>query len=176
MTDQNQTPLFNYSYLEYFDLKINTKCNEWDKFLEEFLLLRFVYFRDSFQKENLDFFAYFTNLLEGSFLILKSDLINDCIYNIKSELLSLNMDSIKLQRILPEYLQIINLGRIIIVHLIKTLYSNEIKINSEIVQKFMRTDSELDLSEKPNVKNKIMSYNYIKSKMPKDSQRIGKLY
>jgi len=168
-----QAPLFDLSYLDLFDLKINNKnVSDWDRFLDEFLLLRFLYFRNSFQEGNIEFISYFTNLLEGSFLILKSDIINECMFNIKTILTSNEADSIKLKKIIPDYLQIVNLGRIIIVHLIKTLYSKEIKINNNTIQKYMVSDSELDNTEKKGIKQRIMNFNYIKSHMPQGNQRI----
>lgn len=172
----SQPPLFDYTYLDLFDMKINSRSsNDWDRFLEEFLIVRFLSFRQSFQNENFEFLCYFSNLLESSFIILKSDLLNNTMYNIKTILLSNDPDSIKLNKLLIEYLHIVNFGRIVIVHLISTLFKSNVSINNEIVQKFMKSDSELDNNEKIKIRNKIMSYKYIKSHLPVGNEEIGRL-
>ena len=106
--------------------------------------------------------------------MLKCDLINEAMCNIKRTLSSDSSNSKKLQDLIPDYLQVVNLGRIVIVHLIKTLYKNKINIDNDIVQKYMRVDNDLDSTEKLNIKNKIMNFNYIKAKMPKDNEKISK--
>ena len=174
MSEISQPPLFDFSYLEYFDLKFTSSASDWDRFLEEFLIVRYAYFRDCFQKNNINFFTFFLNLLEGNFLILKCDLINDAFCSLKRNLLSDEIDSKKLENAIPDYLQIVNIGRIVIVHLIKTLYKAGVQLNGEIIQKYMKVDSDLDTTEKLNIKNKIMSFNYIKSKMPINDENIGK--
>lgn len=63
-----QHPLFDLSYLDLFNLKIAHNNQEWDKFLDDTLLLRYSYMRICFQENNLHFFAYFLNFLEGSFM------------------------------------------------------------------------------------------------------------
>ncbi len=64
----SQSPYFDLSDLEFFNLNIRNDNSEWDKFLEDVLLLRFINFRYSFQYKNIEFMKVFVNLLEGFFL------------------------------------------------------------------------------------------------------------
>lgn len=169
----DQTPLLNFNFLDLFDLKINPKCNDWDKFLEDFLLIRYNYFRSSFQAENVDFVSFFLNLVEGNFLVLKSDLVCESLSNMKRVLMDETIDSTrKMQEMIPDYLQVVNLGRIVIVYLIMSLYNVGVKLNNENVQKFMKIDADLDTTEKPSLRSKIMSFTHIKSMLPKDNSKI----
>jgi hypothetical protein len=63
-----QEPLFNLSGLDFFNLSIRADNAEWDKFLEDILLLRYINFRYSFIYSNMEMVKYFLNLLEGFFL------------------------------------------------------------------------------------------------------------
>ena len=64
----NQEPIFNLTNLEFFNLSLTSDNLEWEKFLDDMLLLRFYYFRLSFIMKNFELVAYFLNLLEGNFL------------------------------------------------------------------------------------------------------------
>jgi hypothetical protein len=64
----NQDPLFNLSKLEFFNLGLKPENSEWEKFLEEMLLLRYSSFRFSYLQSNWDSMLYFLTLLEGNFL------------------------------------------------------------------------------------------------------------
>lgn len=169
----DQSPLLNFNFLSLFDLSISPKCNDWDRFLEDFLLFRYNYFRQSFQVDNIEFMIYFLNLVEGNFLVLKSDLVSESLLNIKRVLMDDTIENIrKLQEIIPDYLQVVNLGRIVIVYLIMSLYNVGIKLNNENIQKFMKNDADLDTTEKPMIRMKIMSFTHIKSMLPKNSSKI----
>jgi hypothetical protein len=69
--DQNifkQEPLFNLNGLEFFNLAMRPDNQEWDRFLEDVLLLRYLNFRHAFINKNTEMLKYFVNLLEGFFL------------------------------------------------------------------------------------------------------------
>lgn len=172
----DQSPLFNFSKIEFFGLKFSNKCNDWDKFLEEFLLFRYSYFRVFYVEKNISTLAYFLNLMEGNFLIMKCDLICASIYNIKKIILSEKDENIKFKEMMPDYIQLVNLARIVIVYLIQLLYNYKIKLNSENITKFMKHDSELDSREDPAIKEKIIKYMHIKMRLPSNGERIGKFY
>ena len=63
-----QDPLFNLSRLEFFNLSIKGDNLEWEKYLEDMLLLRFINFRFAHIYKNLEMMKYFLNLVEGNFL------------------------------------------------------------------------------------------------------------
>jgi len=64
----NQDPLFNISKLDFFNLSLKPENLEWEKFLEEMLLLRYSSFRFSYLQGNYESMLYFLTLLEGNFL------------------------------------------------------------------------------------------------------------
>lgn len=64
----NQEPLFNLSRLDFFNLSLKPENLEWEKFLEEMLLLRYSSFRLSYLQSNYESMLYFLTLLEGNFL------------------------------------------------------------------------------------------------------------
>lgn len=63
-----QDPLFNLSQIDFFNLSIKSDNLEWEKYLEDMLLLRFINFRFSFIYKNFEMMKYFLNLVEGNFL------------------------------------------------------------------------------------------------------------
>jgi hypothetical protein len=63
-----QEPLFNLSKLDFFNLGLKPENLEWEKFMEEMLLLRYTSFRFSFLQNNYESMLYFLTLLEGNFL------------------------------------------------------------------------------------------------------------
>jgi hypothetical protein len=63
-----QDPLFNLSSLDFFNLSIKSDNLEWEKYLEDMLLLRFINFRFAFIYQNFEMMKYFLNLVEGNFL------------------------------------------------------------------------------------------------------------
>lgn len=170
----DQTPLFNFKHLEFFGLSITNKCNEWDKYLEEFLLFRFSYFRVFFVEGNVETLAYFLNLMEGNFLVLKCDLICQSIVNMKRIISSEKDNVTKLKELVPDYLHVVNLSRIVIIQLIQTLFNYKFKLNQDNIQKFMKHDSDLDTREDISVREKIIKYGYVKSRLPTDGSKIGK--
>jgi hypothetical protein len=64
----NQEPLFNLTKLDFFNLSLKPDNLEWEKFLEEMLLLRYSSFRLCFLQGNYESMLYFLTLLEGNFL------------------------------------------------------------------------------------------------------------
>jgi hypothetical protein len=63
-----QDPLFNLTRLDFFNLTIKSDNLEWEKYLEDMLLLRFINFRFSHIYKNFEMMKYFLNLVEGNFL------------------------------------------------------------------------------------------------------------
>jgi hypothetical protein len=63
-----QDPIFNLTKLEFFNLSFKSDNQEWDKFLEELLIQRFLNVRTSFQEKNLINFKHYIHLVEGNFL------------------------------------------------------------------------------------------------------------
>lgn len=110
-----QDPIFNLSYLDFFGLELNKNNLEWDKFMEEFLLLRFYSFRTSFIEKNYDTMKYFLILVEGNFLVLKSELVSEILLVIKTKLENHDYNFKK------EYIHFISLARIIIYFLTELL-------------------------------------------------------
>ena len=170
----DQSPLFNLNNLEIFGFKLSNKSNEWDKYLEEFLLFRYSYFRIFFIEGNIEKLTYFINLMEANFLTFRCELICKSIVNIKKIVDHPNKkDSEKLQEMVPDYLKIINLGRIVIIYFIQLLYNSKIKLSEKNIKKFMKHDLELDSHEPPGIKEKIIKFNFVKSKLPTDGSKIG---
>jgi hypothetical protein len=73
-----------------------------------------------------------------------------------------------------EYIQIVNYARIIFVYIIQLLYDNNVRLNNNLVQKFLVMDSELDSQERKEVSSKILSYDFVKSRVD-TNKRIGKI-
>jgi hypothetical protein len=63
-----QDPLFNLSQLNFFNLGIKSDNLDWEKYLEDMLLLRFINLRYAHIYKNYDMMKYFLNLVEGNFL------------------------------------------------------------------------------------------------------------
>jgi hypothetical protein len=74
-----------------------------------------------------------------------------------------------------EYLQIVNLGRVIFVYVIQLLYDANVKLNGDKIQKFLVVDSELDLKETPEMSKKLLKYDFIRQKID-TKERISKIY
>jgi hypothetical protein len=110
-----QEPFFNLSYLDFFGLDITKNNLEWEKFMEDFLLLRFYSFRTSFIEKNYDTMKYFLILVEGNFLVLKSDLVSEILLIIKTKLENKDFNFKK------EYINFVSLARIIIYFLTELL-------------------------------------------------------
>jgi hypothetical protein len=73
-----------------------------------------------------------------------------------------------------EYIQIVNLARLIFVYIIQLLYDKNIRLNANAIQKFLVLDSELDFSESKDITLKLIKYDYINSKI-NTSKKIGKI-
>lgn len=169
-----QEPFFNLTYLDFFNLDLSKTSTEWEKFIEDFLLLRYYSFRTSFIEKNYDTMRYFLILVEGNFLVLKSELVSEILLVIKTKLENKDYNFKK------EYINFISLARIIIYFLIELLkekgenYINtEVKFNKDQVKKFFELDSELDNLELPYVKSNLLTYERIKDKV-NTKDKIGR--
>jgi hypothetical protein len=65
-----QDPIFNLTRLDFFNLGMTPNNTEWEKYIEDMLLLRFYCFRLCYVERNYDMLKYFLNLLEGNFLYI----------------------------------------------------------------------------------------------------------
>jgi hypothetical protein len=74
-----------------------------------------------------------------------------------------------------EYINLVNISRVIYVYIIQLLYDKNIKLNGNVIQKFLVQDSELDLEEKGVVRNKLVKYNDI-NRIMDISKKIGKFF
>lgn len=164
-----QEPLFNLSRLDFFGLQMKSDNSDWDKYLEEMLLLRFYNFRISYIGRNIEFLQYFLILLESNFLVIKSDKTLEAIFTMKQKIKRRTWD---LSR---EYIYIVNLSRIIFVYIIQLLYDKGVRLTDSKVQKFLMVDSELDSKEKPEIAKKLLKYDFIRNRIDTKS-RIGKLF
>lgn len=64
----NQSPLFNLTKSDFFDLSISNSANKnWDEFFEDFLLLKMHSFRTAHAIKNKESMEYFLFLVEGKF-------------------------------------------------------------------------------------------------------------
>ena len=54
------------------------------------------------------------------------------------------------------------------------LYDNNVRLNNNLVQKFLVMDSELDSQERKEVSNKILNYDFVKSRVD-TNKIIGKI-
>ncbi len=62
----SQDPIFDLSSVNFFGLTFTAENQEWEKFIDDLLLLRFSYFRICYIEGNIEFINYFLNLLEGA--------------------------------------------------------------------------------------------------------------
>lgn len=64
----NQSPLFNLTHCEFFGLSLKADNFEWDKFIEDMLLIKYYSFRMGHRYSDKDTMIYFLHLLEGKFM------------------------------------------------------------------------------------------------------------
>ena len=64
----NQSPLFDLSHVDFFNLQIKSDNKEWENFFEEMLLFQYYNFRNSHINNNIDAMLYFLHLVEGKFM------------------------------------------------------------------------------------------------------------
>jgi len=101
--------------------------------------------------------------------VFKSELALKAIHNLKMKLLK-NDKNIK-----DEYVQIISFARLVFVYIIQLLFDLNIRINKNIAEKFIIFESEFDSQESSDVRNKLLSLEYVRRKI--DTKfRIGKKY
>jgi hypothetical protein len=112
-----QEPYLNLSGLDFFNLEIRNDNSEWDKFLEDVLLLRYINFRYSFQNRNYEFLKFFANLFEGFFLVIKSDIGCDLMHDLRMKLNNMSENT----SYITEYTNIINLSRALFIYIIQLL-------------------------------------------------------
>lgn len=92
----------------------------------------------------------------------------EAIYKMKKKLLARDTN------ITNEYTQIVNYARIVFVYIIQLLYDSNVRLNNNLVQKFLVMDSELDSQERKDVSSKILSYDFVKSRVD-TNKKIGKI-
>lgn len=104
-------------------------------------------------------------------------MILDSIHNIKKQIINQGDKSDRdvLKACSPDYLQIINLGRIVFFYVIQFLLDKDVKINMEKVSKFLKHDTELDKTESKHNQSRILPFHYIKSKVD-TTKKIGTAY
>lgn len=73
-----------------------------------------------------------------------------------------------------EYVKIINFSRVIFVYIIQMLYDKSVKLNNNLIEKFLNLDRDLDSTEIKEVGSKLISYDIIRNKID-TSKKIGKL-
>jgi hypothetical protein len=98
--------------------------SEWDKFLEDILLLRYINFRYSFQYKNMEFLKVFANLFEGFFLVIKSEVGSELLHDFRQKLNSKTEST----TLINEYVNIINLSRALFIYIIQLLKDKGINI------------------------------------------------
>jgi hypothetical protein len=64
-----------------------------------------------------------------------------------------------------EYIQIVSLSRIIFVYIIQLLYDLKMKFNKNLPEKFIMFETEFDSQETPEVREKLLSLEYVRSKV-----------
>ena len=112
-----QEPYLNISAIDFFNLEMRSDNSEWDKFLEDILLLRYINFRYSFQYKNFEFLKVFANLFEGFFLVVKSEVGAELIHDFRQKLNSKTENT----TLINEYANIINLSRALFIYIIQLL-------------------------------------------------------
>lgn len=112
-----QEPYLNLSGIDFFNLEIRSDNSEWDKFLEDVLLLRYINFRYSFQYKNFEFLKIFANLFEGFFLVIKSDVGSELMHDFRQKLNNKNETS----TFINEYSNVVNLSRALFIYIIQLL-------------------------------------------------------
>lgn len=111
-----QEPLFNLTKLDFFNLAFKPDNSEWEKFLEELLISRFLNVRTSFQAKNFEQLRHHLHMVEGNFCIFKSELISDLIYKMKQKL-SKNATDVQ-----NEYIKFVNVSRVVLVYIIQMVF------------------------------------------------------
>jgi len=103
--------------------------------------------------------AYFLNLLEGNFLIFRSELALDIIYVMRKKLMAgdhnLNL----------EYIKIVNISRIVFYYIIQLVLDKSVKLNGNQIAKFLAVDSGLDVLEEVDIRKSLLTFVYIKKKV-----------
>ena len=64
-----------------------------------------------------------------------------------------------------EYIKIVNLARIVFVFIFYLLYEYGVKINTHQIQKFLKSDSEVDNDETKSVSKYLLDYNFLRTKV-----------
>lgn len=64
----NQFPIFNLTNVDFFGLSLKSDNSEWEKFIEDMLIFKYYYFRESHRYNDRDSMTYFLFFLEGKFM------------------------------------------------------------------------------------------------------------
>jgi len=176
--EYNHEPLVNINHLAFFGINLfqtQPNNNDLNNYLEEFIIFRYPYFRHFFMKRNLEKAGYFLNLIESNFLMMKSELVKKCILKMKITISNTDKnDDEKFKEMTEDYIKLINYARIIILYFVQELVNLKANIKLENVQKYMKLDMEMDNEEEQKIKVNIMKFNFIKERLPKRGEKIGK--
>jgi hypothetical protein len=99
--------------------------------------------------------------------VFKSELALQAIHSLKIKLLKND------KNINHEYVQIVSFARLVFVFIIQLLFDLNIRFNKNIAEKFIIFESEFDSQESAEVRNKLLSLEYVRSKIDSKS-RISK--
>lgn len=176
LLDIDQSPLLNLNYLNVFklvEIDPNSNNKDWDRIIDDFFILKYYELRQCFINRNIEAFCYFLNCLECIYLITKSDLIKECIFKIKKTIQISLDDKNVFEKITNIYIRMINFHRIFAVGLIQILYNYKIKLNKNLINKYLTMDTELDELD-ISCKGKLIKYTFIKQYIVKNNSKIGK--
>jgi hypothetical protein len=71
----------------------------------------------------------------------------------------------KESNISSDYIKIVNYARVIFVYIIQLLYDNSVKLNDNLIGKFLNLDNELDRQEKKDVSSKLLNYDFVRGQV-----------
>ena len=103
----------------------------------------------------------------NNFSVLKSDVVLSLIQKMK-----MHLSKNELREVDKEYINFVNVSRVIYVYIIQFLCDQGIKLNMEGILKFLKTDSEIDNNE-PGISDCFVKYDAIKKNID-THKRIGK--
>jgi hypothetical protein len=77
--------------------------------------------------------------------------------------------------IASDYIKILNYARVIFVYIIQLLYDHNVKLNDNLIGKFLTLDSELDRQEKKEVSCKLLNYEFVRNQVD-TNKKLGKIF
>ncbi len=96
--------------------------------------------------------------------VFKSELALQSIHSLKIKLLKNDTN------INHEYIQIVSFARLVFVFIIQLLYDLNIKFNKNIAEKFIIFESEFDSQEASDIRDKLLSLEYVRGKVDTKSR------